>query len=39
MSEGVDAWFDQEKLLPGQNWRVEIPRAVEGSDVVDCLSN
>ncbi len=37
--EGVDAWLDQEKLLPGQDWRVEIPRAVEGADVVIvCLS-
>lgn len=38
--EGVDAWLDQEKLLPGQDWRVEIPRAVRESDVVVvCLSN
>lgn len=37
--EGVDAWLDQEKLLPGQDWRVEIPRAVEEADVVIvCLS-
>lgn len=40
IAEGVDAWLDQEKLLPGQNWRVEIPRAVKESDVVViCLSN
>jgi outer membrane protein assembly factor BamD (BamD/ComL family) len=38
--EGVDAWLDQEKLLPGQDWRVEIPRAVQESDVVVvCLSH
>jgi outer membrane protein assembly factor BamD (BamD/ComL family) len=38
--EGVDAWLDKEKLLPGQDWRVEIPRAVRESDVVVvCLSN
>jgi hypothetical protein len=38
--EGVDAWLDQEKLLPGQDWRVEIPRAVQEADVVVvCLSN
>ena len=38
--EGVDAWLDQEKLLPGQDWRVEIPRAVREADVVViCLSN
>ena len=40
MTEGVDAWLDQEKLLPGQDWRVEIPRAVQEADaVVICLSN
>lgn len=40
VEEGVDAWLDQEKLLPGQDWRVEIPRAVQDADVVVvCLSN
>lgn len=40
LAEGVDAWLDQEKLLPGQDWRVEIPRAVKEADVVViCLSN
>src|SRR6266508_4718164 len=40
IAEGVDAWLDQEKLLPGQDWRVEIPRAVREADVVViCLSN
>jgi Tol biopolymer transport system component/outer membrane protein assembly factor BamD (BamD/ComL family) len=35
----VDAWLDQEKLLPGQDWRLEIPRAVREADVVVvCLS-
>jgi outer membrane protein assembly factor BamD (BamD/ComL family) len=38
-AEGVDAWLDQEKLLPGQDWQVEIPRAVHDADVVViCLS-
>lgn len=32
--EGVDAWLDKEKLLPGQDWRVEIPNAVQDADVV-----
>jgi len=37
--EGVDAWLDKEKLLPGQDWRLEIPRAVRDADVVVvCLS-
>lgn len=40
VAEGVDAWLDQEKLLPGQDWRMEIPKAVQDSDVVVvCLSN
>ena len=39
VAEGVDAWLDQEKLLPGQDWRLEIPRAVQEADVVViCLS-
>lgn len=38
--EGVDAWLDREKLLPGQDWRMEIPKAVQAADVVVvCLSN
>ena len=40
VAEGVDAWLDKEKLLPGQDWRLEIPRAVQEADVVVvCLSN
>ncbi len=37
--DGVDAWLDKEKLLPGQDWQLEIPKAVRESDVVVvCLS-
>lgn len=39
-AEGVDAWLDKEKLLPGQDWRLEIPKAVREADVVVvCLSD
>ncbi len=40
-SEGwIDAWLDEAKLLPGQDWRSIIEEAVETSDVVIvCLSN
>jgi formylglycine-generating enzyme required for sulfatase activity len=35
----IDAWLDAEKLLPGQNWQVEILKALLSSDViVICLS-
>jgi formylglycine-generating enzyme required for sulfatase activity len=35
----MDPWLDAEKLLPGQNWQVEIPKALLSSDViVICLS-
>lgn len=35
----IDPWLDEEKLLPGQKWTVEIPKAVRASDVVIvCLS-
>jgi outer membrane protein assembly factor BamD (BamD/ComL family) len=40
LRDGVDAWLDKEKLLPGQDWQLEIPKAVQESDVVIvCLSN
>lgn len=36
----IDGWLDEEKLLPGQDWNLEIEKAVESSDaVVVCLSN
>jgi len=38
--DGVDAWLDKEKLLPGQDWELEISKAVHESDVVViCISN
>lgn len=38
-SDGIDVWLDERSLLPGQDWRVEIPRAVRESDVVVvCMS-
>ena len=30
----IDAWLDEEKLLPGQDWQLEIPKAIRQSDVV-----
>jgi hypothetical protein len=36
----IDPWLDEEKLLPGMNWDMEIEKAVEATDVVIvCLSN
>lgn len=32
--DGIDAWLDDEKLLPGQKWEIEIPKAVKNSDIV-----
>jgi formylglycine-generating enzyme required for sulfatase activity len=38
-AEGIDAWLDEEKLLPGQDWEFEISKAVRDSHVVIvCLS-
>lgn len=31
---GVDAWLDEEKLLPGQDWHKEIAGALRQSDAV-----
>jgi uncharacterized protein (TIGR00725 family) len=40
IADGTDAWLDEEKLLPGQNWDFEIRNAVRNSDVVIvCLSS
>lgn len=37
--DGFEPWLDEEDLLPGQDWRREIPLAVRNSDiVVVCLS-
>jgi uncharacterized repeat protein (TIGR01451 family) len=39
VKDGVDAWLDKEKLIPGQDWELEIRKAVRESDVVVvCLS-
>jgi S-DNA-T family DNA segregation ATPase FtsK/SpoIIIE len=39
INDGIDVWFDEEKLLPGQDWDIEIQKAVRQSDVVIvCLS-
>ncbi len=38
-AEGVAPWLDEEELLPGQVWDLEIRRAIRKSDVVlVCLS-
>ena len=41
LAEGwIDPWLDEEKLLPGQDWDIEIEKAVEAADaVIVCLSN
>ncbi|MBI3175083.1 MAG: SUMF1/EgtB/PvdO family nonheme iron enzyme [Chloroflexi bacterium] len=37
---GIDAWLDEEKLLAGQDWQIEIPKALKESDaILVCLSN
>lgn len=37
--ESIDPWLDEEKLLPGQDWSLEITKAVRESDIVIiCLS-
>lgn len=37
--DGIDAWLDKENLLPGQDWELEIRKAVREADlVIICLS-
>jgi len=38
--DGLSCWFDEEDLLPGQDWELEISRAIQASDfVLACLSH
>jgi hypothetical protein len=38
-SDGCEPWFDEENLLPGQDWHSEIEKAVHSTDIVIvCLS-
>jgi hypothetical protein len=34
---GIDAWLDKVSLQPGQNWRIEIPKALRSAKVVVIL--
>ena len=37
--DGVRVWLDSESLLPGMHWQIEIPTAIQNSDIVlVCLS-
>jgi hypothetical protein len=37
--DGFDVWFDEERILPGQDWNSEITQAVRNADtVIICLS-
>jgi hypothetical protein len=39
LASGVEPWLDEENLLPGQDWRYEIAKAVRESNIVIiCLS-
>ena len=39
-SDGFDPWLDEEDLLPGQEWELEIAKAVQTSDIIIvCLSD
>lgn len=33
VDDGYDAWLDEEKLLAGQDWKLEIRKAVRNSDI------
>jgi hypothetical protein len=39
LASGIQAWLDEEEILPGQDWELEISKAVRNSDVfIVCLS-
>lgn len=33
----VKVWFDEESLIPGQNWKKEISKAIKTSDIFIAL--
>jgi len=36
---GIQPWLDAEDLLPGQDWQIEIPKAIASSDaIIICFS-
>jgi hypothetical protein len=37
IKDGVDAWVDEKKLLPGQHWESEIAKAIRNCDVFIAL--
>jgi hypothetical protein len=39
LKEGASVWLDHERLIPGQDWALEIHKAIHRSDIViACLS-
>lgn len=37
---GYEPWVDKINLMPGQNWRLEIPKVIKNSDIfLACFSN
>jgi len=39
LDQGIDAWFDEDDLLPGQDWNLEIAKALDSCDIIlACLS-
>jgi len=40
IADNFDVWLDEVKIMPGQDWDLEIKKAVRNSDtVIVCLSN
>ena len=38
-NRGFQPWLDEIDLLPGQNWQIEIPKAIRSSEIfIACLS-
>lgn len=34
IEDGIDAWLDRKNLTPGEEWQIEIPRALRNVDIV-----
>src|SRR5512145_2006279 len=33
-NEGFDVWMDEKRILPGQDWKLEIDKALDNADAV-----
>jgi len=39
-SDGYDVWFDEQSMIPGHDWKLEIYKGIRNADVIIiCISS